>query len=161
MIHRKQTNGVRGSFHHRWQNLPLRLRLEELEGRDAPAGSGISALSLDWSTATGTDDARTLLIGIAPGTNNAVNLLAPIASANGDSLAAAGIPDLYAAHGSRVGVLENNGQYASKGWLLHFSADLSQLKTPGAFGWDDTASIVDSKLVPSYTGALPYLLFTK
>ncbi len=51
------------------------------------------------------------------------------------------------------GVLENNGQYASKGWLLHFSADLSQLKTPGAFGWDDTASIV-----PIQTGAVVYRL---
>jgi hypothetical protein len=59
------------------------------------------------------------------------------------------------------GVLEHNGQYASKGWLLHFSADLSQTKTPGAFGWDDTASIVDRSLVPSYTGSSSYLLFTK
>src|SRR4029079_9870989 len=59
------------------------------------------------------------------------------------------------------GVLENNGQYASKGWLLHFSADLAQTKTPGAFGWDDTASVVDASLVPSYTGASSYLLMTK
>jgi subtilisin family serine protease len=59
------------------------------------------------------------------------------------------------------GVLENNDQYASKGWMLHFSGDLSQIKTPGAFGWDDTASVVDRSLVPSYTGTSPYLLMTK
>jgi hypothetical protein len=58
------------------------------------------------------------------------------------------------------GVLENPFR-SSKGWLLHFSADLSQVKTPGAFGWDDTASIVDASLVPSYTGTSPYLLMSK
>jgi autotransporter-associated beta strand protein len=59
------------------------------------------------------------------------------------------------------GVLENDGQYASKGWMLHFSSNLSQLKTAGAFGWDDTASIVDHSLVPSYAGSSSYLLMTK
>ena len=59
------------------------------------------------------------------------------------------------------GVLEHNGQYASKGWLLHFTADLSTTNPPGAFGWDDTASIVDRSLVPSYTGTSSYLLMTK
>ena len=48
-----------------------------------------------------------------------------------------------------------------RGWLLHFSKTLSGSKTPGAFGWDDTASIVSSKLVSSYHGASSYLLFTK
>jgi hypothetical protein len=60
-----------------------------------------------------------------------------------------------------MGVLENNGQFASKGWMLHFSADLSQVKTPGAFGWDDTASVVPASMVPSYTGSSTYLLITK
>ena len=40
-----------------------------------------------------------------------------------------------------------------RGWLLHFSADLSEQKTPGDFGWDDTASVVDASLVKSYHGA--------
>jgi hypothetical protein len=59
------------------------------------------------------------------------------------------------------GVLENPFA-SSKGWLLHFSGDLSQtISPPGAFGWDDTASIVASSLVPSYQGASTYLLMTK
>ncbi len=60
------------------------------------------------------------------------------------------------------GVLE--GSFPSnndRGWMLHFSADLSTVKTPGAFGWDDTASIVPAKAVPSYTGTSSYLILTK
>jgi hypothetical protein len=48
-----------------------------------------------------------------------------------------------------------------RGWLLHFSSDLTQSKLPGAFGWDDTASIVPANMVPSYTGTSSYLLMTK
>jgi hypothetical protein len=59
------------------------------------------------------------------------------------------------------GVLENPFA-TSKGWLLHFSGDLSQtISPPGGFGWDDTASIVPSSLVPSYQGTSTYLLMTK
>jgi hypothetical protein len=58
------------------------------------------------------------------------------------------------------GVLENPFA-SSKGWLLHFSGDLSQMRPPGGFGWDDTASIVPSSLVPSYHGTSTYLLMTK
>jgi hypothetical protein len=49
----------------------------------------------------------------------------------------------------------------SRGWMLHFSGDLTQTKTPGAFGWDSTASVVPAAMVPSYTGTSAYLLFTK
>ena len=58
------------------------------------------------------------------------------------------------------GVLGNpfNG---SRGWMLHFSGDLTQTETPGAFGWDSTASIVAASVVPSYTGTSSYLIFTK
>jgi hypothetical protein len=60
------------------------------------------------------------------------------------------------------GVLENPpGANHLRGWLLHFDASLSQMKTPSAFGWDDTASIVPTSAVPSYAGASPYLLMTK
>jgi hypothetical protein len=48
-----------------------------------------------------------------------------------------------------------------RGWLLHFDQALTQLKTPGAFGWDDTASIVPVTMVPSYQGSSRYLLMTK
>jgi hypothetical protein len=58
------------------------------------------------------------------------------------------------------GVLENPIA-SSKGWLLHFSFDLSVQGVPGAFGWDNTASVVPSWLVPSYTGSSTYLLMSK
>ena len=48
-----------------------------------------------------------------------------------------------------------------RGWMLHFSADLTRTKTPGGFGWDTTASIVPATAVPSYGGTSPYLIFTK
>jgi uncharacterized protein (TIGR03437 family) len=60
------------------------------------------------------------------------------------------------------GVLENpEGENHYRGWLLHFDSLLSQTRIPGAFGWDDTASVVPSFLAPGYTGASPYLLMTK
>ncbi len=60
------------------------------------------------------------------------------------------------------GVLENSlGYHNVRGWLLHFDASLSQTKTPGSFGWDDTASVVPASLVPSYHGTSSYLVLTK
>jgi hypothetical protein len=49
----------------------------------------------------------------------------------------------------------------SRGFMLHFSADLTQRFTPGAFGWDDTASVVPASMVPSYHGSSSYLILTK
>jgi hypothetical protein len=60
------------------------------------------------------------------------------------------------------GVLENPFPgHHDRGWLLHFSADLTQQKIPGSFGWDDTASIVPATMVSSYRGTSQYLLMTK
>ena len=58
------------------------------------------------------------------------------------------------------GVLGNPSN-GSRGWMLHFSSDLTQTRTPGAFGWDNTPSVVPASMVPSYTGNSSYLLFTK
>jgi len=47
------------------------------------------------------------------------------------------------------GVLENPfPNHNDRGWLLHYNSGLSQTKTPGSFGWDDTPSIVPAPLVP-------------
>ena len=45
--------------------------------------------------------------------------------------------------------------------MLHFNSTLSTLKTPGSFGWDNTASVVAAGSVPSYTGTSTYLILTK
>jgi hypothetical protein len=55
----------------------------------------------------------------------------------------------------------SNPDNGSRGFLLHFSGDLSVLKIPGGFGWDYTAAIVLASLVPAYTGTSPYLIFSK
>ena len=60
------------------------------------------------------------------------------------------------------GVLENPfPSNNDRGWLLHFDHTLTQTKLPGAFGWDDTASVVTASMVPSYHGSSSYLLMTK
>jgi hypothetical protein len=60
------------------------------------------------------------------------------------------------------GVLEGNfPSHNDRGWMLHFDSGLTKNKIPGSFGWDDTASIVPSSLVPSYSGPSSYLILTK
>jgi hypothetical protein len=60
------------------------------------------------------------------------------------------------------GTLENPFPYThDRGWLQHYSGDLSTSHAPGAFGWDDTASIVPAAMVSSYHGSSHYLLMTK
>ncbi len=54
-----------------------------------------------------------------------------------------------------------NPYNGSRGYLLHFSGDLSTEYTPGAFGWDDTPSIIPTSMVPSYTGTSSYLILSK
>ena len=60
------------------------------------------------------------------------------------------------------GVLENPfPNHDDRGWLLHYNATLTQTKTPGSFGWDDTVSVMPSRAVPDYHGSSPYLLVSK
>ncbi|MBI1334764.1 MAG: hypothetical protein GC165_18000 [Armatimonadetes bacterium] len=60
------------------------------------------------------------------------------------------------------GVLENPfGSNHLRGILLHYSGDLQQTKIPGAFGWDDTPTVVPSYIVNGYTGHSSYLLMCK
>jgi hypothetical protein len=60
------------------------------------------------------------------------------------------------------GVLEANPpSHNFTGWMLHFDGALAQTKTPGAFGWDNTPSVVPRSMVPQYTGTSSYLLMTK
>src|SRR5207244_3063764 len=59
------------------------------------------------------------------------------------------------------GVTDPNFGNNARGWMLHFSGDLSQTKTPGAFGWDDTVSVVPASMVPSFQGTSNYLIMTK
>lgn len=60
------------------------------------------------------------------------------------------------------GVLESNPPaHNFRGWLLHYDAGLGVAKTPGSFGWDDTASIVPAAMVTGYAGSSAYLLMTK
>jgi hypothetical protein len=54
-----------------------------------------------------------------------------------------------------------NPANGSRGFMLHFSSDLTAEKTPGGFGWDNTPGIVPASMVPSYTGTSSYLLFSK
>lgn len=60
------------------------------------------------------------------------------------------------------GILENPSfSNAARGWLLQFDSTLVQSGVPGAFGWDDTPSLVPAGIVSSYHGASPYLLMVK
>jgi subtilisin-like proprotein convertase family protein len=49
----------------------------------------------------------------------------------------------------------------SRGFLLHFSGNLTSEFTPGAFGWDDTPSIIPTSMIPSYNGSSSYLVLSK
>jgi hypothetical protein len=91
------------------------------------------------------NDPRPLLINPGPGGLLDISTASPTVAPDGDVF---------------YGMMGNpfNG---SRGWLMHTNADLSQLKTPGAFGWDDTVSIVPASMVPSYHGTSKYLIFTK
>ena len=58
-----------------------------------------------------------------------------------------------------MGVYDDAG--TSRGFMEHYSANLAITKPTGAFGWDDTASVVPASMVPTYHGSSKYLLMTK
>lgn len=58
------------------------------------------------------------------------------------------------------GILGNPAN-GSRGFLLHFSSDLTVEHPAGGFGWDNTPAIVPASMVPSYTGTSSYLIFSK
>jgi hypothetical protein len=94
---------------------------------------------------------------------NKVRLLDPVSQQDADiSQLSSASPTVGPDGDVFFGVLETPVQSNhERGWLLHFDADLTVAKIPGAFGWDDTASVVDASLVKSYHGASKYLLMTK
>lgn len=87
-----------------------------------------------------------------------VSLISPVSGAelviNSDSTATPTIGpdgDVY------YGVIDAD----DRGYVLHFSADLSVRKLPSGFGWDNTVAIVPTNMVPGYTGRSTYLLASK
>ncbi len=65
-----------------------------------------------------------------------------------------------------MGVFATNWR-ESHGWMVQYDADLNPGDShgnrwpTGAFGWDDTATVVPANIVPSYTGTAKYLILTK
>jgi hypothetical protein len=125
------------------------------------------------------NDGSTLYVAVSRGNDSSGYLLAlnsttlqptgKVALIDPNSGKPAGLPDDGTASPTvgpdgdvYFGVLENPfPSNNDRGWLLHFSGDLKTTKIPGAFGWDDTASIVPASMVPSYTGTSKYLIMTK
>ena len=59
-----------------------------------------------------------------------------------------------------IGVLENP-LVSSRGWTLQFNPNLTSSGAAGAFGWDDTPTVVPRSMVSSYTGTSSFLLMVK
>lgn len=61
------------------------------------------------------------------------------------------------------GILENPfGSNAARGWMLVIdTTSFTAATVPGAFGWDDTPSIVPASAVAGYAGPSSYLIMTK
>ena len=144
---------------------------------DAAADNSMTGVVLNCAPAL-SPDSKTLYVAVSNGGAGYLvaldsSTLAPIARVRmKDPVSGndAGLPSVGSASPTvgpdgdvYFGVLENPccAENHHRGFLLHFDAKLSQLKTPGAFGWDTTASIVPSSAVPSYAGASSYLLATK
>jgi len=146
---------------------------------NAASDSAISQVAVNCSPAL-SNDHKTLYLGVSSGYSAPGDLVA-LDSRTLSPLASVRLKDVkYPANDATVdgdgtaspvvgpdgdvyyGVLENpNESNNFRGWLRHFDRTLTQTKLPGAFGWDDTPSIVPASMVPSYQGGSPYLLMTK
>lgn len=131
------------------------------------------------------NDGKTLYVGINVADFSSGYLLALDSrlTNNGVALPAIGAQFLFDPHSSTTALLTDNSSgtpmvgpdgdvyfgvlespflsHHDRGWLLHFNSTLSQIKTPGSFGWDDTPSIVPAAMVPSYKGTSSYLIMCK
>lgn len=93
---------------------------------------------------------------LAPLTDPYTNTLANVTDLSTSSPMVAPDGSVY------YGIIENPwGSNRLRGWMLRFNASLVQQGAPGAFGWDNTPSLVPKAAVPSYKGSSPYLLLTK
>jgi hypothetical protein len=145
----------------------------------AAGDAGITKVVMNCAPAL-SNDHKTLYIGVSQGTFLGGYLLAldsrtlaPIAKVRLKDVHNPGNDALLVDDGTSsptvgpdgdvyYGVLENPFlSNHDRGWMLHFNGALSVSKVPGAFGWDDTPSIVPAGAVPSYTGTSAYLLLTK
>ena len=62
------------------------------------------------------------------------------------------------------GVLDHVPENNDRGYLLHFSSDLATQKTTGAFGWDDTVTVVPRSMLRTadlHGSTSSYFLMTK
>jgi hypothetical protein len=149
-------------------NLAGDISIEKVAMNSAPALSPDSStlyVAVNTARTTGTNQTgyllaldSTTLTPIAK-----VALLDPqtgsLASVSDDSTAS---PTVGSDGAVFFGVLEASfGAHNGRGWLLQFDAALANTRTPGGFGWDDTASVVPASMVPSYTGSSTYLLMSK
>lgn len=143
------------------------LTLRTISQNAAPAVSNDgSKIYVPLTTSTGTGFGNGYLVALDSNTLSAVSkveLMDVNSPGNKAFLPDQGSASVMVAPDGKVfyGVLENTTQFHSRGWMLQFSGDLSQTLTPSRFGWDDTASIVPSYLVPTYTGTSSYLIMTK
>jgi hypothetical protein len=90
-----------------------------------------------------------------------VHLIDPASGSNAGMIAESTASVMVAPDGTVFQGVFGNPYNGSRGYLLHFSANLGTEFTPGAFGWDDTPSIVPASMVPSYTGTSSYLILAK
>ena len=144
-----------------------------ISAADASGDSSMTEVPVDCAPAISANG-KTVYVGVSNGSSGyLVSLdaatLAPLAHVglvDPESGKAAWIADISSASPTigpdgdvYYGVLENPfPNHDGRGWLLHFNAALSKTKTPGSFGWDDTASVVPASAIPGGKAGAYYLM---